>query len=228
MRHFNLGRVDRHERRGEGWEHRVGCVYGFREMREEIGREEAQPGLVADLERGAVVGIIAIFSEREGSYSIITAFEVGIHDIFLDPRIGREIQRAIIIHIANRHIVQGILDGRPIQGVVPIQPARVEFHDGVRVYVGGGRIEGASPLSGRLGLSTLLVREAVQNSWDARDDNRGGKPVDFRIDGWDLDGDELELHDLNISLNLLRTGKVVLPYLLILSRSRATLHCSFE
>ena len=57
---------------------------------------------------------------------------------------------------------------------------------------GGGRIEGASPLSGRLGLPTLLVREAVQNSWDARDDARGNKSVDFRIDGWDLDGDELE------------------------------------
>jgi hypothetical protein len=57
---------------------------------------------------------------------------------------------------------------------------------------GGGRIEGASPLSGRLGLPTLLVREAVQNSWDARDDQRGDKSVDFRIDGWDLDGDELE------------------------------------
>lgn len=57
---------------------------------------------------------------------------------------------------------------------------------------GGGRIEGASPLSGRLGLPTLLVREAVQNSWDARDDDRGNKSVDFRIDGWDLDGEELE------------------------------------
>ena len=57
---------------------------------------------------------------------------------------------------------------------------------------GGGRIEGASPLSGRLGLPTLLVREAVQNSWDARDDDRGDKSVEFRIDGWDLDGDELE------------------------------------
>ena len=61
-----------------------------------------------------------------------------------------------------------------------------------RMNEGGGRIEGASPLSGRLGLPTLLVREAVQNSWDARDDDRGDKSVDFRIDGWDLDGDELE------------------------------------
>ena len=61
-----------------------------------------------------------------------------------------------------------------------------------RISDGGGRLEGLSPLAGRLDLSTLLVREAVQNSWDARDDRRGEEPVHFAIDGWDLDGDRLE------------------------------------
>lgn len=61
-----------------------------------------------------------------------------------------------------------------------------------RIRDGGGRLEGLSPLAGRLDLSTLLVREAVQNSWDARDDRRGEEPVHFAIDGWDLDGDRLE------------------------------------
>jgi hypothetical protein len=56
---------------------------------------------------------------------------------------------------------------------------------------GGGRIEGGSPLAGHLGLASLLVREAVQNSWDARDDERNG-PVHFAIDGWDLDTDRLD------------------------------------
>lgn len=59
-----------------------------------------------------------------------------------------------------------------------------------RMSPGGGKIEGASPLAGRLGLSTLLVRETVQNAWDARDDERGDDPVRFRIDGWDLDHQE--------------------------------------
>lgn len=54
----------------------------------------------------------------------------------------------------------------------------------------GGRIEGGSPLAGHLGLASLLVREAVQNSWDARDDERTG-PVHFSIEGWDLDTDDL-------------------------------------
>jgi hypothetical protein len=54
----------------------------------------------------------------------------------------------------------------------------------------GGRIEGGSPLAGHLGLASLLVREAVQNSWDARDDERAG-PVHFSIEGWDLDTDAL-------------------------------------
>lgn len=54
----------------------------------------------------------------------------------------------------------------------------------------GGRIEGNSPLSGDLSAGPLLVREAVQNSWDARDDARSG-PVHFRIDGWTLTSDRL-------------------------------------
>jgi len=58
------------------------------------------------------------------------------------------------------------------------------------MHASGGRIEGGSPLAGHLGLASLLVREAVQNSWDARDDERSG-PVQFSIDGWDLDTDEL-------------------------------------
>lgn len=64
--------------------------------------------------------------------------------------------------------------------------------DSERMSPGGGKIEGASPLAGRLGLPTLLVRETVQNSWDARDDARGDKPVRFRIDGWDLNQQALK------------------------------------
>jgi len=56
----------------------------------------------------------------------------------------------------------------------------------------GGRIEGGSPLAGHLGTSSLLVREAVQNSWDARDDDRGDAPVVFEIQGWDLTGEALD------------------------------------
>ncbi len=56
----------------------------------------------------------------------------------------------------------------------------------------GGFIEGSNPLSAPLGLHSLLVRESVQNSWDARDDARGDRPVTFRIDAWDLDGDRLD------------------------------------
>lgn len=52
---------------------------------------------------------------------------------------------------------------------------------------GGGRIEGASVLRSHLGLASLLVRESVQNAWDARDDHRGDRPVRFAIEGWDLD-----------------------------------------
>lgn len=61
---------------------------------------------------------------------------------------------------------------------------------------GGGSMEGRSPLAGHLGLPSLLVRETVQNAWDARDDQRVG-PVHFSIDGFDLDTDELDhLRDL--------------------------------
>lgn len=56
----------------------------------------------------------------------------------------------------------------------------------------GGPILGNPPLASHLGLPSLLVRESVQNSWDARDDRRGDVPVLFRIDGWDLDTDELD------------------------------------
>src|SRR4051794_41268604 len=55
----------------------------------------------------------------------------------------------------------------------------------------GGKIEGGSPLAGHHGLPSLLVREAVQNSWDARDDARGDRPVWFSIDGHDLEGEHL-------------------------------------
>lgn len=55
----------------------------------------------------------------------------------------------------------------------------------------GGQIEGNSPLKGNLDLISLLVRECVQNSWDARDDSRGDVPVHFSIDAWDLDANEV-------------------------------------
>lgn len=61
-----------------------------------------------------------------------------------------------------------------------------------RMVEGGSRIEGATPLEGHLSLASLLVREAVQNSWDARDDARGDVPVHFEIQGWDLDEEESE------------------------------------
>lgn len=56
---------------------------------------------------------------------------------------------------------------------------------------GGNRL-GNPPLTGHLGLPALLVREAIQNSWDARDDRRGDAPVRFYIEGWDLDTDSLD------------------------------------
>jgi len=56
----------------------------------------------------------------------------------------------------------------------------------------GGKIEGPSGLTGHLGLPALLVREAVQNSWDARDADRADSPVVFEIDGWDIDTDRLD------------------------------------
>lgn len=60
-----------------------------------------------------------------------------------------------------------------------------------RIHQSGGRIEGGSPLAGHLSIASLLVRESIQNSWDARDDDRDG-PVRFEIDGWDLDADRLD------------------------------------
>lgn len=56
----------------------------------------------------------------------------------------------------------------------------------------GGRIEGASMLGGRLSLASLLVRESVQNTWDARDDERGDRPVLFEMHGMKLLGEELD------------------------------------
>jgi hypothetical protein len=56
----------------------------------------------------------------------------------------------------------------------------------------GGGIQGGTPLAGHMGLAALLVRETVQNTWDARDDARGDDPVLFVIEGWDLDTDSLE------------------------------------
>ena len=48
-----------------------------------------------------------------------------------------------------------------------------------------------APLRLRATSSCLpLVREAVQNSWDARDDSRGDVPVHFEIQGWDLNDEE--------------------------------------
>ena len=61
-----------------------------------------------------------------------------------------------------------------------------------RMPANGGRIEGTSPLAGHFSLPSLLVREAVQNSWDARDDERGARPVRFSIHGHDLVGGELD------------------------------------
>lgn len=55
----------------------------------------------------------------------------------------------------------------------------------------GGQISGPSPLAAKLDVPSLLVREAVQNSWDARDPRRAG-PVRFSIEGWDVDGVRLD------------------------------------
>jgi hypothetical protein len=54
---------------------------------------------------------------------------------------------------------------------------------------GGGKIGKLNPLSGP-SMYALLVREAVQNSWDARDDDRGNAPVHFSMTGFDLDTTE--------------------------------------
>ena len=67
----------------------------------------------------------------------------------------------------------------------------------------GGGIQGSTPLAGHMGLPALLVRETVQNAWDARDDARGDNPALFAIEGWDVDTDSLDhlrallpVHDL--------------------------------
>ncbi len=58
----------------------------------------------------------------------------------------------------------------------------------------GGHIEGAVTLSSHLGLASLLVRETVQNSWDAQDHNRpAGVPVEWRADGRTASGSELDV-----------------------------------
>lgn len=56
----------------------------------------------------------------------------------------------------------------------------------------GGRIEGTSPLTTHLALPALLVREAVQNSWDARDPERTD-PVSFSVVGRTLRGPDLQV-----------------------------------
>ncbi len=61
-----------------------------------------------------------------------------------------------------------------------------------RIPPSGGRIEGGTPLAAHLGLPSLLVRETVQNAWDARDDARQDTPVIFSMEGWDLDTDRLD------------------------------------
>jgi hypothetical protein len=50
----------------------------------------------------------------------------------------------------------------------------------------GGRMEGGTPLPGGPGLISLLVRETVQNAWDARDDERGEAPVFYEAHGHDF------------------------------------------
>ena len=54
----------------------------------------------------------------------------------------------------------------------------------------GQRVMGADELRGDLDLTALLVRESIQNAWDARDDHRGDHPVHFEIQGHDLIGKE--------------------------------------
>lgn len=59
-----------------------------------------------------------------------------------------------------------------------------------RLPEAGGQIQGGSLLTGGPGLIPLLVRETVQNAWDARDPDLDGRPVHFQIHGFDLDEDE--------------------------------------
>ena len=54
----------------------------------------------------------------------------------------------------------------------------------------GQKVMGADELRGDLDLTALLVRESIQNAWDARDDHRGDHPVHFEIQGYDLIGKE--------------------------------------
>lgn len=56
----------------------------------------------------------------------------------------------------------------------------------------GGHVEGAVTLSSHLSLASLIVRESVQNSWDARDALRQGKPVKWAADGRTLTFDEMK------------------------------------
>lgn len=69
----------------------------------------------------------------------------------------------------------------------------------------GDNPEGITALRGHI--ARLLVREAVQNAWDARDDNRGNQSVHFRIDGYDFLGENLSgLKSLLPVENLSRKG----------------------
>ena len=61
-------------------------------------------------------------------------------DVLFDSGVRSEIQRAVIVYISYGHIVQGILYGCPVQGIVPIEAARVEFYNGIGVYEAGRRI----------------------------------------------------------------------------------------
>ena len=56
-----------------------------------------------------------------------------------------------------------------------------------RLPASGGQIQGGSLLTGGPGLTPLLVRETVQNAWDARDPGLGDHPVHYEIHGFDLD-----------------------------------------
>lgn len=57
----------------------------------------------------------------------------------------------------------------------------------------GGRLEGISPLSSHHDLASLLVRETVQNTWDARDPLRAVAPVRYVAEGCTFSGTRMEL-----------------------------------
>lgn len=63
----------------------------------------------------------------------------------------------------------------------PFQPTGSIASEGIRNVLGRPAMD----------LLTLLVREAGQNSWDARLDDLG--PVNFRLDGWHLTESQVEL-----------------------------------